>query len=115
MISAGRLSGILNVLLDTIDVGDEVILTDPTYVGLANRIRLAGGVPSLAPLRFTPGAPWTLDQDALRRAVRPNTRAMLLMSPCMPTGTLFSAGNWRLIRFRQEVCNCASGGGLLGG
>jgi aspartate/methionine/tyrosine aminotransferase len=33
VISAGGLSGILNVLLTTIEVGDEVIVTDPTYGG----------------------------------------------------------------------------------
>ncbi len=55
VISAGGLSGILNVLLATIDVGDEVVLTDPVYAGLLNRVRLAGGVPRLAPL--IPGTP----------------------------------------------------------
>ena len=45
VISAGGLSGILNVLLATLEPGDEVLMTDPTYVGLINRVRLAGGVP----------------------------------------------------------------------
>ena len=44
-ISAGGLSGVLNALLALIDPGDEVVLTSPTYVGLINRVRLAGGVP----------------------------------------------------------------------
>ena len=37
IISAGGLSGILNALLATLEPGDEVLLTDPTYVGLINR------------------------------------------------------------------------------
>ncbi|EER28889.1 hypothetical protein CPC735_035950 [Coccidioides posadasii C735 delta SOWgp] len=41
IISSGGLSGILNVLLATVEVGDEVIVTDPTYAGLINRVRLA--------------------------------------------------------------------------
>ena len=45
VISAGGLSGILNVLLATLEPGDGVLMTDPTYVGLINRVRLAGGVP----------------------------------------------------------------------
>ncbi len=48
VISAGGLSGILNVLLATLETGDEVVLTDPIYAGLLNRVRLAGGVPRLA-------------------------------------------------------------------
>src|SRR5215469_10928103 len=81
IISAGGLSGILNVLLATVEVGDEVIVTDPTYAGLINRVRLAGGVPRFVPLTFNPGSAWTLDRDAMRRAVAKKTRAMLLMSP----------------------------------
>jgi len=42
VVSAGGLSGILNVLLATIEGGDEVILTDPTYAGLINRVWLVG-------------------------------------------------------------------------
>ena len=52
VISAGGLSGILNVLLATVETGDEVIVTDPTYAGLLNRIRLAGGVPRFVPFVF---------------------------------------------------------------
>jgi N-succinyldiaminopimelate aminotransferase len=89
VISAGGLSGILNVVLATIEIGDEVIVTDPSYVGLANRVRLAGGVPRFAPFRFAPGGRWTLDHDAMVRAVGAKTRAMLLMSPSMPSGACF--------------------------
>ena len=47
LISAGGLSGVLNVLLALLEPGDEVLMTDPIYVGLINRVRLAGGVPPL--------------------------------------------------------------------
>lgn len=98
IISAGGLSGILNVLLATIEVGDEVILTDPTYIGLINRVGLAGGVPRLAPFRFTPGGKWRLDREALRASVTAKARAMLLMSPSMPSGACLDAEDWALVR-----------------
>jgi aspartate/methionine/tyrosine aminotransferase len=101
IISAGGLSGILNVLLATIEVGDEVILSDPTYAGLVNRVRLAGAVPRFAPFRFTPGAEWKLDRDALAAAVGLKTRAMLLMSPSMPSGGVLDAEDWQLV---AELC-----------
>ena len=101
VISAGGLSGILNVLLATVEVGDEVIVTDPTYAGLINRVRLAGGVPRFVPFRFRPGAAWVLDRDALRAAIGPKTRAMLLMSPSMPSGGRLDAEDWRLV---AELC-----------
>lgn len=101
VISAGGLSGILNVLLATVEVGDEVIVTDPTYAGLINRIHLAGGIPKFVPFRFTAGAEWELDHDALRAAIGPKVRAMLLMSPSMPTGGYFDETDWKLI---SELC-----------
>jgi N-succinyldiaminopimelate aminotransferase len=94
IISAGGLSGILNVLLATIDVGDEVIVTDPTYVGLINRVRLAGGVPRFVPFRFAPRDAWSFDRDAIAAAITPATRAMLLMSPSMPSGALLTEADW---------------------
>ncbi len=97
VISAGGLSGILNALLATVEVGDEVLVTDPTYAGLLNRIRLAGGTPKYVPFRFTPGGEWKLDREALRAAVGPRVRTMLLMSPSMPSGAFFDADDWRAI------------------
>ena len=101
VISAGGLSGILNVLLATVEVGDEVIVTDPTYAGLVNRIRLAGATPRLVPFQFTPGGRWELDRDAMRHAVRKKTRAMLLMSPSMPSGACLEAEDWSVV---AELC-----------
>ncbi len=97
VISAGGLSGILNVLLATLEVGDEVIVTDPTYAGLINRVRLAGGTPRFVPFRFTPGGQWRLDRLALSGAVGPKTRAMLLMSPSMPCGGMLDEADWSAV------------------
>ncbi|MGC8522590.1 MAG: pyridoxal phosphate-dependent aminotransferase [Steroidobacteraceae bacterium] len=101
LISAGGLSGILNVLLATVETGDEVIVTDPTYAGMINRIRLAGGVPRFVPFVFTPGAEWRLDREALRRAIGPKVTAMLLMSPSMPSGGCLDGQDWALV---AELC-----------
>jgi aspartate/methionine/tyrosine aminotransferase len=96
IISAGGLCGILNVLLAIIDTDDEVILTDPTYVGLINRVRLAGGVPRLVPF-VQDGREWRLDRDALRRTVSPRTQALLLMSPSMPSGGVLDRDDWAAV------------------
>ena len=65
---AAATEGVLDVLLATIDPGDEVVLTDPIYAGLVNRVRLAGGVPVFAPLAVVDGE-WRLDRDALAAAI----------------------------------------------
>jgi aspartate/methionine/tyrosine aminotransferase len=93
VISAGGLSGIFNVLLATLEPGDEVLMTDPTYVGLINRVRLAGGVPVFIPL-IPSSTGWQLDREALERIDRKRIRALLMMSPSMPTGAVFSREDW---------------------
>ncbi len=101
VVSAGGLSGILNVLLATVEPGDEVVMTDPIYVGLLNRVRLAGGVPCLAPL--IPGREgWRLDLDAFHAAASsPKARAVLMMSPSMPTGAVLTRKEWEAV---AEAC-----------
>src|SRR2546423_2608896 len=42
LITCGGTEGMFDALLATTDPGDEVILTDPTYAGMINRVRLAG-------------------------------------------------------------------------
>ena len=100
VVAAGGLNGILNVLLAILDPGDEVVLAEPVYVGLLNRVRVAGGVPRLA--RLVPGAGgWRLDLDSLRAAVGPRTRAILAVSPSMPTGAVHDGEEWEAI---AELC-----------
>ena len=68
-------------------------MTDPTYVGLINRVRLAGGVPRFVPL--TPSdTGWHLDLDALNAIDTRNVAAALLMSPSMPSGAVFGDNEW---------------------
>lgn len=95
-ISAGGLSGVLNALLALIDPGDEVVLTSPTYVGLINRVRLAGGVPRF--IRLVPSASgWRVDDKSIAAAVSRKTRAFLMMSPSMPSGAVFERDEWAAI------------------
>ena len=95
VITCGGMEGLLNSLLATVDPGDEVVVTDPTYAGIVNRVHLAGATPRLVPFRVVDGE-WSLDQDALRDAVGDRTSAMVLMSPSMPSGGTFTEDDWRL-------------------
>jgi len=96
VISAGGLSGILNTLLAILEPGDEVLMTDPTYVGLINRVRLAGGVPRFVPLVAGIDG-WHLDRDVLRDIEPQSVKAALFMSPSMPTGAVFNQADWQAI------------------
>ena len=105
IISAGGLSGILNVLLATLEPGDEVLMTDPIYVGLINRVRLAGGVPRYVPL-IPSDEGWRVDIAALDRLDPDAVTVALLMSPAMPSGAVFDDDEWHaLIEFcRRADC-----------
>jgi N-succinyldiaminopimelate aminotransferase len=95
-ISAGGLSGVLNALLALIDPGDEVVMTSPTYVGLINRVRLAGGVPRF--IRLQPGeSGWRVDVGSIGAALSARTKAFLMMSPSMPSGAVFERDEWAAI------------------
>jgi aspartate/methionine/tyrosine aminotransferase len=95
-VTCGGTEGVLDVLLATVDPGDEVVLTDPTYAGLVNRVRLAGGVPVCAPLAVA-GGEWRLDRDALAAAVTDQSVALLLMSPSMPSGCVLDGDDWAFV------------------
>src|SRR5919201_3316077 len=49
VITSGEGDNMLDALLALTDPGDEVIVPDPTYAGMLQRVRLAGGVPPLVP------------------------------------------------------------------
>ena len=101
VVTAGGLSGILNVILATLEPGDEVVIPDPAYAGLLNRIRIAGGEARLVPLLAKDGR-WRLDLDALRASGSRNTRAILTMSPSMPSGIVHTAEEWSEIAALAE-------------
>lgn len=102
LITAGGLNGILNSLLATLNVGDEVVMPDPIYAGLINRVRLAGGVPRFVTCEYGPTG-WSMDPDRLRAAFSPQTRAALMMSPAMPTGLVLDERHWSVIAEELEA------------
>jgi aspartate/methionine/tyrosine aminotransferase len=105
IISAGGRSGTLNVLLATLEQGDEVLMTDPIYRGLLNRVRLAGGVPRIVPL-IPPAHGWRLDTAALATIEPTAVKAALLMSPSMPTGAVFTREEWQALMAFCQRANC---------
>jgi aspartate/methionine/tyrosine aminotransferase len=104
VITDGEGTGVLNALLVLTDPGDEVILTDPTYAGLLQRVRLVGAVPRLVPLRGDASG-WRLDLEALEAAVSERTRVLCLMNPSIPSGWVADDEEWgavtRICRQRE--------------
>ena len=96
VITCGEGDAMVDALFVATDPGDEVILTDPTYAGVINRVRIVGAFPRLVPLHPESGE-WRLDLDALRATVSGRTRAIFLINPGMPTGHHLSDEEWEAI------------------
>ena len=83
LVTAGATEAIAAALIALMEPGDEAIAFEPYYDSYAACIAMAGGtrVPvTLRPPGFRP------DLDALRAAITPRTRLILLNSPHNPTG-----------------------------
>src|SRR2546421_5381159 len=96
VIVPGEGVAMLDALFAVTDPGDEVILTDPTYAGMINRVRIVGAVPRLVPLLSERGE-WRLDTEALTAAVGDRTRAIFVANPGMPTGDHLNEEEWEAI------------------
>jgi aspartate/methionine/tyrosine aminotransferase len=96
VITCGEGDAMLDALFCLTDPGDEVIVTDPTYAGMINRVRLVGAVPQLVPLRVVDGE-WRLDLDALSSAATDRTRVVFVNNASFPTGWVTSEEEWNAI------------------
>lgn len=93
VITCGEGDAMLDALFCLTDPGDEVILTDPTYAGMLNRVRLVGAAPKLVPLRVVDGG-WRLDLDALHAGVGDATRIVFVNNASFPTGWVANEEEW---------------------
>jgi aminotransferase len=88
VITAGNMQG-LNALFHVItDPGDEIIVTDPGFASHFQQIRLCGGKPVYWRLLEAEG--WRLDVEQLPALISERTKAIVLVSPSNPTGSIFS-------------------------
>jgi aminotransferase len=87
IITSGTTGAYHAAAMALLNPGDEVLLFEPIYGYHANTLRSLRVNPVLVPLT----APeWSLDIDAVRAAITPQTRAMLINTPANPTGKVFT-------------------------
>jgi len=89
LVTVGATEAIAASLLALVEAGDEVILIEPYYDSYAASVAMAGATRVTVGLREDESGRLALDVDALRAAVTPRTRAILVNSPHNPTGTVF--------------------------
>ena len=86
----GAQAGIALSLMAVAGPGDEVILSDPGYFHVPSAVIAAGAVPVTVPIDAGNG--FRLDPDAVAAAITPRTRAIVIVDPLNPFGTVQTAG-----------------------
>ena len=88
IVTTGATESIHSSLMALIDSGDEVIITDPTYLGYSEMIELAEGRPKWIPVSVE--NQYQPDGEDLKEAVTKKTKAMIALSPDNPTGRILN-------------------------
>lgn len=84
ILTVGAKAALLELSLALFDDGDEVLVPSPCWVSLPEQVRLAGADAILVPMESAEG--FALRAQPLVDAMTSRTRAVLLNSPCNPTG-----------------------------
>ena len=91
-VTSGATAGLYATLTAFVQPGDEVLLFEPCYDSYVPVVRLSGGTPVFASLRYPD---YRADWDEVRRAITPRTRAILVNTPHNPTGVAWTADDMR--------------------
>ena len=84
LITVGASEGIDLALRALVCPGDEVLIPEPSYVSYAPGVIFSGGTP--VPVVTRAEDEFTLTPEALRAAITPRTKALILPYPNNPTG-----------------------------
>lgn len=89
MVCSGGQGAIFSTMMALLDPGTSCIVLDPFYASFDLTVRAASGEPIIVPTLADDG--FQPDIDAIARAVRDDTKAMLINTPNNPTGAVYSA------------------------
>jgi aspartate/methionine/tyrosine aminotransferase len=93
-VTCGSTEGMIAAMMATVDPGEEVVVFEPFYENYAPDAILSDARPRHVPLR----APdWSFDQDELRAAFSPKTKAIIVCNPNNPTGKVFTRSEMEFI------------------
>jgi aspartate aminotransferase len=87
IVSVGAKHSLFNLFMSLLDDGDEVIIPAPCWVSYPELVAIAGGKPVIVHTHQNDG--YALHEEPLAKAITPQTRAILLNSPCNPTGAVY--------------------------
>jgi aspartate aminotransferase len=86
LLTAGGKQALFNTALALYDPGDEVITHAPYWPTIPEQVKLVGATPVIIQTRADEG--FAVHADAIIGAITPRTKAIIINSPCNPTGGL---------------------------
>lgn len=98
-VTSGCSEAIINTLVGILNPGDEVIIFEPYFDFYTAGVAMAGATPrfvALMPPKSGQGA-FGFDEQELRAAFTPRTRAIIVNTPHNPTGKVFTRAELELI------------------
>ena len=93
--SNGAKQTIFNAIQATVEAGDEIVIATPFWGSYAEMSKYVGGMPVLVECREENG--FKLQPEELAKAVTPKTRWLMLNSPNNPSGSLYTADEYRAL------------------
>ena len=87
MVASGATAGYHAAAMALLNPGDEVLIFEPFYGYHVNTLKSLRVNPVIVPLAEPD---WQLDVNAMRAAITPRTRAILLNTPANPSGKIFT-------------------------
>lgn len=94
-VTSGATEALFCTITALVHPGDEVLLFEPAYDSYVPAVQLSGGRPVFVTMR---PPDYRIDWDAVRRALTPKTRLIVLNSPHNPTGTMLGPEDLRELK-----------------
>ena len=94
-VSVGAKHALFNLAVALYEPGDEVIIPAPYWVSYPEQVPMMGATPVIVDTREEDG--WRMSAEALRGAITSKTKAIILCSPCNPTGIAYTESELRAL------------------
>jgi aspartate aminotransferase len=95
IVTNGGKHSLFNLMMATIEPGDEVIIPAPYWVSYPEMVKLAEGTPVI--VQTDDNSQFKITPEQLRQAITPKTRLFILNSPSNPTGMVYTPDEIRAL------------------
>ena len=104
IVTCGAKQTIFDAIVVLIEEGDEVVIPAPYWTSYSDQVRLMGGHPVIVPTEASRN--FCMSARQLQDAITPQTKMVMLNSPCNPTGGVYSRQDL------QAIADVIAGAGL---